>query len=503
MQLSDDRSFSNISIDNKATFKGNVENLLRIWILEESRIEDYEYDGNSNRKKIVTNRIDYSYQYYKNMNGDNTERVMYDGKWWYTYDDNGNRTARATNAVQNYNSVNIDETKEYWLYTWDLWNRLVKVEQHNAPDNNKNILIEYTYDVLDHRIKRENKTEASVETTKYAYGRNGALTYQKKIDEAGETSRTFAFLNNQIVGFIDKGAAETRSIFYTTTDIQGSVTEVYDEAKNLVWKSGYTAFGIKAGESTKLIEFDGLYTGCDYDAETGLSYHWHRWRCEDGSSWLSQDIVRDGLNWYGYASQNPVMYTAPDGKFNVAIDSTYKMNTMNGSTYLHNFKISGTDIPFYTKGCAITAIANLASTLGLSFNPSQLNNETYVNSAGNVEWNNVAPEFDLNVTVSNTPFTYEMYDEQENDTANNYYTIIRVQYDNNPDQNHHWVGVTGKETVDGVDYFVISPTSVNDSNVSPNSIRGIQGWKKNSNDEILVPVDKVKAYRSYSAPVEE
>ena len=114
------------------------------------------------------------------------------------------------------------------------------------------------------------------------------------------------------MGFTDK-EGDKESIYYTVTDIQGSVTEVYDSDSKLVWKSGYTAFGIKAGETTKLLDFDGLYTGCDYDAETGLTYHWNRWRSEDGDSWLTQDPIRDGLNWWNYCNGNPLSYTDPDG----------------------------------------------------------------------------------------------------------------------------------------------------------------------------------------------
>ncbi len=60
-------------------------------------------------------------------------------------------------------------------------------------------------------------------------------------------------------------------------------------------------------------DFDGMYTGCDYDADTGLTYHWNRWRNEDGSAFISEDPVRDGANWYGYAGQNPMVYTDPTG----------------------------------------------------------------------------------------------------------------------------------------------------------------------------------------------
>ena len=62
-------------------------------------------------------------------------------------------------------------------------------------------------------------------------------------------------------------------------------------------------------------DFDGMYTGCDYDAETGLTYHWNRWRSEDGSAFISEDPIRDGMNWYGYAGQNPMVYMDRIGLF--------------------------------------------------------------------------------------------------------------------------------------------------------------------------------------------
>lgn len=72
-------------------------------------------------------------------------------------------------------------------------------------------------------------------------------------------------------------------------------------------------------ETVDLIDFDGMYTGCDYDAETGLTYHWNRWRSEDGSAFISEDPARDGANWYGYAGCNPMVYVDPTGEFAVNI----------------------------------------------------------------------------------------------------------------------------------------------------------------------------------------
>ncbi len=309
----DDRNIDNENVSDYVTFTNDsVQKMIRIWTLDDKRNEAYSYDKNSNRISLTENEKVRDYQYYKNAINGNSARVMYDGKWWYTYDANGNRTARARTATRNENTISIEKNGEYWEYTWDYHNRLIKVQQFNAPDNAQNVKVEYTYDVMNRRIERESYTSGTSELTQYAYGRNGALTYQKKTEGSSVTTRSFVYLNNQIAGFMDTENG-TENIRYAVTDIQGSVTEVYDEDGALLWKSGYTAFGIKAGETTNLIDFDGLYTGCDYDAETGLSYHWNRWRGEDGSNWLSEDFAHDGLNWYGYAGQNPINYIDKNG----------------------------------------------------------------------------------------------------------------------------------------------------------------------------------------------
>ncbi|MEE1211541.1 MAG: RHS repeat-associated core domain-containing protein [Treponema sp.] len=49
------------------------------------------------------------------------------------------------------------------------------------------------------------------------------------------------------------------------------------------------------------------------DSETGLTYHWNRWRNEDGNAFISEDPLRDGYNWYGYANANPFKYADSNG----------------------------------------------------------------------------------------------------------------------------------------------------------------------------------------------
>ena len=69
------------------------------------------------------------------------------------------------------------------------------------------------------------------------------------------------YLNNEIIGFTDCENNE-ETAYYTVTDIQGSITEVYD-----------------------------------------------------GSSFISEDPARDDSNRYGYAGQNPMVYVDRIGLF--------------------------------------------------------------------------------------------------------------------------------------------------------------------------------------------
>lgn len=75
--------------------------------------------------------------------------------------------------------------------------------------------------------------------------------------------------------------------------------------------------------------------------------------------------------------------------------------------------------------------------------------------------------------------------------------LINVNYESTG-KSPHWVGVEGMETKDGKDYFIISPTSVNDSKVGTGQLRNSAGWKKNDAGKILVPVEKTKGYVVFS-----
>lgn len=304
----------------------------------------------------------YSIEYYKNNAGGNTAMVKYDGEWWYTYDKNGNRTAKGKVKLTNGSSyipysdnnpgcregnVVIDKSYEYWEYTWDLNNRLTKVEQKKDEYDDELVCVEYTYDALNFRISRKSTLEGTL--TRYAYGRNGALSYEEfSKDDAVVGSRSYAYFNNQVIGFTDtQGTTEQKR--YAVTDILGTVTQIYSENNELLWDNSYTAFGIPDVATTDkfedIFEFYGMFTGCQYDNETGLTYHWNRWRSESGNYFISVDAQRDGDNWYVYCGQNPLTRYDKSGLNWMDREGNLHSNSETGINYNITYTIPNIQTP--------------------------------------------------------------------------------------------------------------------------------------------------------------
>lgn len=305
----DDRDRDNKSVLTYAMFEASARELIQIWTLEESHKESYDYDKISNRMSLNAdgNSDEYEYEYYKNSAGGNLPLIKFDGAWYYTYDKAGNRIMKGRALLENADNTSIDMSREYWVYEWDLHNRLLKVEQKGIVQSVSNVSVSYAYDSENHRVMRKGKDG----TTVYSYGRSGALTYQKNITSGFE--RTYAYLGDKLVGWTDSTGAEKKQ-YYALTDNLGSVTEVSDATGETVWKSEYLPFGVLSGAEGPML-FNGMYTGKDIDPETGLTYHWNRWRSEDGSTFISEDPARDGVNWYGYCGANPMNAIDPSGLF--------------------------------------------------------------------------------------------------------------------------------------------------------------------------------------------
>jgi len=305
----DDRDKNNASID-KSTFTNTPNELVKVWALVTTRTEGYTYDAMGNRTSVTADGSTQSYTYYKNAQGGNLSWVRYDGSWYYEYDQNGNQILKAKALLAGtLGSEPPDTAQEYWVYTWDLHNRLIAVSKNGQQ------VVSYTYDAENFRVQRIG-TDG---TTVYGYDRNAALAYQKNLTSG--LTRTIVHLGGEIIGWTDT-VGGTSTTYYAATDQLGSVTQVLDANAKVVWQSEYTPFGTVAGAQGS-IAFEGMFAGEDIDPDTGLTYQWNRWRSEDGSRWLSEDPIQAGSNYYNYCANSPLNFTDPWGlRITEGADST-------------------------------------------------------------------------------------------------------------------------------------------------------------------------------------
>jgi RHS repeat-associated protein len=234
----------------------------------------YSYDPAGNR--LSHNGLTYTYNVVN-------ELVSINDGTTFTYDDNGNRTAKTKGP-------------NTWVYTYDYANRLTKVEENGITKG------EYVYDGDGKRIQ---KTENG-ETTTYSYTGLNVLYEETIIGTAcyiyGSTGRLAK--RTEIQG-------ETHTYFYHT-DHLGS-TRLVTESQNVVTEVAYKPFGEPiTGEESY------LYTGKEKDA-TGLYYYGARYYDCDTGTFITKDPlagrkgIPQSLNRYTYCLNNPVTLVDPAG----------------------------------------------------------------------------------------------------------------------------------------------------------------------------------------------
>ena len=120
------------------------------------------------------------------------------------------------------------------------------------------------------------------------------------------------------------------------TDFSGGIAKTYD----------YDAFGVEQGiDQTDPNPF--RYCGEYFDKESETVYLRARYYCPGIGCFTSEDVARDGLNWYTYCENNPVNRVDPFGLDSYILyepedDNWEKMELMRKELY----ELYGTDIHF-------------------------------------------------------------------------------------------------------------------------------------------------------------
>jgi RHS repeat-associated protein len=228
-----------------------------------------------------------------------------DGTYSYSYDDNGNLTTRTR-----------DDGTDTVLYTWDYRNRLSEVTYEDASLNVTKT-VDYEYDTHDRRIGLAVTTSSGTTGTLYLYdGNDLALT----IDLSTLTLADRFLMGpgqNQLLAQENIG---TGAVSWTLTDHLGSVTDVVDggSGHNLLDHIVYDSFGNIVSQSNSSYATQMLYTGYQYDSDTGLYYANARYYNPGTGTFLSQDpsgFAAGDMNLYRYVASHPTYATDPTGLF--------------------------------------------------------------------------------------------------------------------------------------------------------------------------------------------
>jgi RHS repeat-associated protein len=255
--------------------------------------ETFSYDAVGNR---LADAAISGYQY------DNTNRLLENSSFTYTYDANGNQTGKIEKA-----------TNAHTTYGYDSENRMVQV---GLPDGTVSA---YKYDAVGRRVEKSTGSTASPALTRYVFDGRDVVAI---LD--GNNNMTATFAHGPAIDEPVARQSAGQGLYYHT-DILGSIIAGTDDNGNIVEKLEYGAYGkptfITGGTSPLVSEqsiVGSLYGfgSRPYDAETTLYFHEARFRDPICGQFMSADPSGFGsgdTDLYTYVFDQPTRWRDPDG----------------------------------------------------------------------------------------------------------------------------------------------------------------------------------------------
>ena len=289
-----------ISVENGITTKYRYDGMNRLTSVIKGENETvYDFDCYNNIEKkyelFLDNKSTTRYHYDSAnrlvMSENGTNAVHYE------YDDSGNLTKKTDNN----GSVR---------YSYDGFNRLKSV----ASGEN---IMEYAYTPEGFRSKKT----VNGSTTRYLY--DGANICAEVIPDG--TAYTY-YRADGIIGSVHGD----EKLYYSQTS-RGDVSVVYDTAGNVVKSNTYSPYGERKTvqkvndtndplrlmwvAETENVHIPFGYCGEYTDDETGFVYLRNRYYDPEVGRFITEDPIRDGVNWYVYCENNPVSNLDPNGLY--------------------------------------------------------------------------------------------------------------------------------------------------------------------------------------------
>ena len=218
----------------------------------------------------------------------------------YSWDANGNLTAKVESSVTSYG--------------WDFENRLTSVNMDDTT------IVETAYDVDGNRVRTQVVGPGGeTATAHYLVDTTGFLSQVVAVVVGGFVETLYTRVGDQLVGLY---RPISRDLRYYHADALGSVRTLSDRTEAVTGSYVYEAFG-------RMVDHLGddpdnfLFAGQQRDAVSGLYYLRARWMDPTTGRFVSLDPhpgEPEGAQWlnrYAYARQNPVLRVDPSGQFSL------------------------------------------------------------------------------------------------------------------------------------------------------------------------------------------
>ena len=195
-----------------------------------------------------------------------------------------------------------DREKNSYVYEFDELNRMEKVYRGDGK------WAEYSYDGTSARVGKRTGTVSSEETETTKYYNMGTTVLNEVSSNDGNTTN---LIGAGIEARMSVTGSSITSAYFLQKNAHGDVTAAISGTERIATYD-YDAFGntlVEEGEINNPIRYSGEYL----DEETGLIYLRARYYDPSVGRFISEDPIRDGMNWYAYCGNSPVMMVDPSG----------------------------------------------------------------------------------------------------------------------------------------------------------------------------------------------
>ncbi len=256
--------------------------------------ESYAYDAAGNRVGSHRHGADYVTE--------SGNRLVSDGDFTYAYDNEGQLVLRTHVAT------GTTRTLE-----WDHRGRLIAVTDRSGQGTLVQT-VTYAYDAIDRRIAKQVDSAGQSQTTYFIYdGLDVALDFT---DTGSGPELAMRYVHGPVFDQIIVQETGDGQLRWLLTDHLGTVRDIVDNNGDVLNHLTVDAFGNLLAQTNAEMVTRYLFTGREFDADTGLYYYRSRYYDPLIGRFISEDALfdREASNQYQYTFNEPVLFTDPTGE---------------------------------------------------------------------------------------------------------------------------------------------------------------------------------------------